>query len=120
MSVTSNGNTFGGGFNVLGQVTTIAGNNNVINGGITVEGTCFDNYQGNVYGSLNGVLEFSGTGNTFGAIPITLNAFGVLDLASAQDLSAVTAINFNGGMLELAAGNTFSAMTGGFNVVWAR
>ena len=118
LNVTSSGNTFAGGINVLGQVTNITGNNNAISGGITVIGTTFDSWQAaNNFASMNGVLKFSGTGNTFAAQTITLKDFGCLDLASAQDLSAIAAINFNGGMLKLdTTAVTFGAMTGGFNV----
>ena len=50
-----------------------------------------------------GYLSIAGTGNTFGAGAINLDCYGTLELVTPQDLSNITAINFNGGNLRLDA-----------------
>jgi fibronectin-binding autotransporter adhesin len=117
----TNADTFGGGFNVSFQRVNINGNNNTINGGITVEGTKFLDWyspEGGEYMQGAGFLSFGGTGNTFGAQAFNLNQYGTIDFTQSTNLSAITAINFNGGMLKLeSTSNTFGTLAGGFNVV---
>jgi hypothetical protein len=121
MKFTANGNTFGGGINATFNMINVSGNNNTINGGITLMGTKFQDFYsapGNEYSTGAGYLTFTGTGNTFGAQAVNLNQYGTLDFTQSANLTAITAINFNGGMLKLeSTSNTFGALPGGFNVV---
>ncbi len=102
---TANGNTIGGGIVADWEAFDFSGNNNTFNGGITLSG--FNAYSWrNQFASSAGTVSIAGSGNTFGAGAINLNQFGSLILQTPQNLSNITAINFNGGNLQLGAAMT--------------
>ena len=110
LNFTASGNTIGGGINAVWESFNFAGNNNTFNGGVTLSGFNAYSWRNIVPASgaswSAGHVTIAGTGNTFGAGAINLNQYGSLTLQTAQDLSNITAINFNGGSLQLKTAMT--------------
>ncbi len=108
LTFSNSGNTIGGGINSVDNEIIFTGNNNTINGGITITGMSPASYTLN-WGFGRGGLLFTGSGNAFGGA-FNLERDGYVIMQQTANLSNVTAINFNGGVLELeGAGNTFNS-----------
>ena len=102
----NNGNTIGGGINSVYNEIVFSGNNNTINGGITVTGVSPNSYA-LTWGFGSGGVVFTGSGNAFSGV-FNLERDGYVIMQRTANLSNVTAINFNGGVLELGVPATRS------------
>ncbi len=114
----TNGDTFAGGISqYCGYTLDASGNNETFGGKLMSQGFVPSMGEWDYHGSILGYIKIGGTGETFNAgTSFDLEYGGTIWLSTAQTLTNVSTITFNGGALRLDAANTFATLSGGFDV----